>query len=345
MGAYKRGSVFYIDYYFKGRRIREKVGINLKQAETVLAKRKIEIAENRFLDKKKEEQVLFSDFAGDYLELCKKNKRSWESDRLAQKYSIPFFEGKYLSEIMPQDVEKYKAWRMQSVSPASVNRELASLKHLFNIAIQWEKAEKNPVSKVKMFVENNQRNRFLSQDEYKLLLMHSAPHVKAIIEIAVNTGMRRGEILGLKWADIDLKNGMIYVQMTKNDTPKKIPINEVLMETFANMHKRIGNPYLFCHADGKPIKDIKTGFCAAVRRAGIENFRFHDLRHTAGSWLAMSGADLRTIQDVLGLKTLALVARYSHITDTHKRDALNRMGQIMVTNRSQTEKKRKASGL
>jgi integrase len=224
---YKRGQVWYIDYSVFGKRQRERIGTNKKLAENILKKRELEIVENRYLDIKKEEKIKFPDFAKEYLEYYSKpNKKSWHSDVDTINILNRFFNLLYLYEITPLLVEKFKTERIKEVSPATVNRNLACLKCLFNRAIEWGKTQNNPVRKIKLFRENNRRLRYLELDEIDNLLNNSSSYLKPIIILALNTGMRKGEILGLKWPDLDFKQNLIYLLNTKSGEKREIPMNE-----------------------------------------------------------------------------------------------------------------------
>jgi hypothetical protein len=154
---FKRGS-WWIDYRVDGKRHRKKIGPNKTLAENVFAKTKAQIAENRYLDIKKEHKVKFEELSTSYMELyAKVNKKSWHSDTGRINALSKHFSGKYLHEITPMAIEKYKSERTKEVSKATVNRDLACLKCMFTNAIKWGKATENPVKKVKLFKENNKR--------------------------------------------------------------------------------------------------------------------------------------------------------------------------------------------
>jgi Site-specific recombinase XerD len=215
MGVYKKGECWYIDYYFEGRRKREKIGPNKKLAETVLKKRKVEIAEGKFLDRKKTPKIRFFEMARQYLGRPDiKNKKSYQRDKLSISKLEKAFGDKLITEITPSMIEEYRYKRLQEFSyrkhetkPATVNRELACLKHLFSKAIQDGKLDKNPVRFVKMEKENNERDRALSLEEFIRLMKFSPEYLKPVLLTAYYTGMRRGEILNLKWDRVDLKTG------------------------------------------------------------------------------------------------------------------------------------------
>lgn len=334
MGVYKRGDSYYIDYYVHGRRKREKIGLNKNLAETVLRKRKVEIAENRFLDIKKEEKLKFEDFTSEYIEIhLKPNNRSWETAALPNiKRLKAFFLGKYLHEITPLMVEKFKIERRKEVGPATTNRALTWLKAMFNKAIAWGKFEGvNPVKGVKFFRENNERLRYLEKEEIIKVLSHCHDHLKPIVVVALNTGMRRGEILGLKWHDIDFRRDIIYLFRTKNDERREIPMNETVKTALIKVRKHPESPYVFCDKNGRPFYNVRKSFSTALKKAGIVNFHFHDLRHTFASHLVMSGVDLNTVRELLGHKSLDMTLRYAHLSPDHKRRAVDILKNHMDT--------------
>ena len=189
----------------------------------------------------------------------------------------------------------------------------------------------NPVKKVKFLKENNKRLRYLVAEEIVKLLKHCKGHLKPIVIIALNTGMRRGEILNLKWHDIDFKRGIIYLLHTKNNEKREIPINDAERAALIKVRKHPDSPYIFCGNDGKPFHDTRTSFFTALKKSGIINFRFHDLRHTFASQLVMSGVDINTVRELLGHKSLEMTLRYSHLSPDHKKRAVDILGKRMDT--------------
>lgn len=332
MGLYLKGENWYIDYYANGRRKREKVGPSRKLAETVLRKRKVEIAEGKFLDIRKEDKLKFDEIAAMYLELhARPNKKSWHSDEDTIKLLKKYFGGRYLPEITPLLVDKFKMERAKDVSPATVNRALACLKCMFNKAIQWGKVSDNPVRQVKLFREDNKRIRYLEKEEIIKLLSKCSGHLKAIVITALNTGMRKGEILNLKWRDCDFRHNVIYLYNTKNGEKRDVPMNEQVRTTLIKVKKHPESAFIFCNKAGKPYGDIKKSFLTALSKAGIIDFHFHDLRHTFASHLVMSGVDLNTVRELMGHKSLEMTLRYSHLSPNHKQRAVDILGQRMDT--------------
>jgi len=338
--VFRRGEIWHIDLSANGRRVRESTdSTNKKFAETVLAKRIVEVAEGKFLDVKKFEKIKFEDFGNEYLELHSKLKKSYDTDCKIVGLLKKTFGGKYLYEITSLDVEKFKSTRAkevkkskkggkeQCISPATVNRSLAVLKSMFNKAIVWGKLEYNPCRSVKMFKENNQRLRFLEREEIDRILANCCEHLRPIVIVALHTGMRKGEILGLKWRDIDIKRNIIHLSNTKNGEKREVPMNETAQKTIIGVLKNPESQYVFCNKDGKPYGDIKKSFFTAIEKSGIVDFHFHDLRHTFASQLVMSGVDLNTVRELLGHKSLEMTLRYSHLSPDHKKRAVDLLGQ------------------
>ena len=344
MSVFKKGKNYYIDYYVNGRRKREKVGPNKRQALIVLQKRKVQVVERKFLDIQRHEKIKFEDMAKTYIEAYSKpNKRSFRRDEISLKNLTGFFKGKYLHEIISLHIEKYRVKRLRVVTPATVNRELACLKHMFNKAKEWGKASENPALKIKLLKEENRRTRYLETEEIKALVNACPDHLRPIVITALNTGMRKGEILNLKWPDVDLRQKIIYIYNSKSGKSRKVDINDWLVETFIRVRKHPESPYVFCNKDGKPYGNIRKSFDNAKRRAGIKDFRFHDLRHTFASHLVMAGIDLKTVQELLGHQTYEMTLRYSHLSPDHRRRAVNIFCRRMDTIWTPKEKREKST--
>jgi len=327
MGVYKRGTTWYIDYYAGYKRRREKIGPSKRQAEVVLKKRMVQVAENRFLEVEKCEKIKFEKMTELYLEnYSKPNKKSSRRDVTSINNLKPFFAGKYLHEITPLDMEKYKRGRHGQVSNATVNREVACLKHIFTKAIEWGIVQKNPGKKVKLLRERNTRLRYLEEREIRRLHDACAEHLKPIVIMALNTGMRKEEILSLKRKDVDFRSRIISILDTKNGESREIPMNDIVYKTLLAI-RRADSPWVFCKKNGERYGNIRKAFEGARKRAGIADFRFHDLRHTFASHLVMAGVDLRTVQELLGHKSFEMTLRYAHLSPEHKKAALDVLGK------------------
>ncbi|NCC61234.1 MAG: site-specific integrase [Verrucomicrobiae bacterium] len=209
-------------------------------------------------------------------------------------------------------------------SPATVNRYLACLSHACTTAVrEWGWIEENPLSKVSRLNEPRGRVRFLDDNERGRLLEackgSAYPHLYLIVVLALSTGARRNEIMKLRWQDIDFTRRQLVLHETKNGERRVLPVTGKALELL-NAHKkirRIDTDMLFPSTKPGIPYDIRKSWESAVERAGIEDFRFHDLRHSAASYLAMNGATLAEIAEVLGHKTLQMVKRYSHLSEAH----------------------------
>jgi integrase len=232
------------------------------------------------------------------------------------------FGDRLLKDITPATVEDYKQKRLADTNykgtttkPATVNRELACLKTIFTKAIRNDKAERNPTRGVKLLKENNVRDRVLSSEEYARLLAHSAPYLKPIIKVAYHTGMRRGEILNLKWDRVDLKEGFIRLRPedTKTTEGRLVPLTKELLQMFRAMPRGLPEVPVFLR-EGKPITSIREAFESARQKAGMEGFNFHDLRHTFINNRRLEGHDYFRIMAATGHKTMSVFKRYNTVS-------------------------------
>jgi integrase len=323
MAVFEKNGKWYIDYYCKGKRIRERVGAGKKLAKAALEARKGEIAQGRFGLSQSKKRVKFEEFSKDYLAFSKSYKRSYKRDTQHVGHLLVHFRDLYLDEISPLFIEKYKGIRVDQVSPATVNRELACLKHMFSMAIRWQLVTSNPAKEVKLFKEELPALRILSVEEQDRLINECSDWLKPIVITALNTGMRLGEILNLEWKHVGLDLRIITVTKTKTRENRIIPINSYLASILAK--QPMIHQYVFPNRVGKPFNDIHKAFYVAVRRAAIGHFRFHDLRHNFASNLVMEGVDLVTVKELLGHRQITTTMRYAHLNSEHKRMALERL--------------------
>ncbi|MFK7794607.1 MAG: tyrosine-type recombinase/integrase [Gammaproteobacteria bacterium] len=218
-------------------------------------------------------------------------------------------------------------------SPSTANRYLAALSHCFTVAVnEWEWLDDSPMRKVRKCKEPRGRVRFLSDDERKRLLLACQEvengSLYPIVVLALSTGARQSEILTLKWKQVNLKRGQITLFDTKNDEIRSIPLVGHAHEIIQRLSqiRRIDSDLLFPgKRNKKSPTTIRAAWEKALEIAEIEDFRFHDLRHSAASYLAMSGGTLAEIADILGHKTLQMVKRYAHLSDSHNSKVVSKM--------------------
>ena len=307
-----------------------------EQAEIVFRQKQFEAK----FDTQKEEILPLPDFIDEhFLPWSRANKRSWYADEWRSKSLKTFFEGKRLDEVNPLLIESFKSKEREKISvrgtkqsPASVNRKLEPLSRILSMAVDYGMIQSNPCQLARKFQLNNRRERYLSvEEETRLMsmLFGKRAYLLPIVVLALNTGMRRGEILNLEWWQVDLNTNRLIVTKTKSGKPRHIPMNQSVREALLELKEKSKGKHVFesRKKPGHPIQEPKKAFKAALKDAGIENFRFHDLRHAAGTRLAEAGVDAFTIKDILGHASIQTSAIYVHATDEGKRRAVIALGR------------------
>ena len=346
MSVFKRGSKWCYDFWVNGRRYRGSIPEARVKAQAERAEHAIrdQVYEGTY-GKQKTPAPLLRDFITDtFLPWSKVNKRTWVHDEFRSRPLIKALGNKPMDEISPILIEKYKRDRRTSKTarggdraPSTVNRELELLSKAFSLAIDQGLSISNPCRKVKRFREDNERNRYLSdQEEERLLSVLTGPRadLRPVVILAIHTGMRRGELLSLRWANVDFERGLIHVmnsqrEQTKSGHSRSIPMNGIARRELLDLHRETGHTeYVFFNdKTKKPRTDLKNGFGTACVIAGLVDFRFHDLRHTAATRLADAGTNTREIMAILGHRCIQTSARYTHATDEGLRRAMEALAQ------------------
>ena len=243
-----------------------------------------------------------------------------------------------LAEITPALIIEYrdmlaqtKTVRGAKKSNATVNRYMAALSSAISTAVkEWGWMEDNPVRKVSKLKEPRGRVRYLSDEERGRFLdackeSHNLDLYTAVI-LSMSTGGRQNEIWGLRWSNVDLKNGFVTFEDTKNNEPRSVPIQGLALELIEERSNKTSGGLVFpSMTDPKRHFDFRRPFQMALKAAQIEDFRWHDLRHCTASYLVMSGVDMRTVAEILGHKNLQMTQRYSHLSPAHLKDAVAKM--------------------
>ena len=334
----KQGAVYGIDYYAGGKKHREIVGPLLGEARQKLEERRAIAKGGGYESVANRRKITFEQLIQKYAEIQKGEPYFERTRKYYVNILLGFFATHKLCQIAPLDIEDFKKKRKETLtqhgkerSGISVNRELETLRHIFNKAVEWGMMDKNPFNRFSnpiFFEEDNGRVRFLEAEEIQRLLSVSPPYLKNIIKGAILTGLRKGDLLNMKWSDVDLERGfMTYREQKKGDKFRIKELNDDMISLVMEIPKGQSD-HIFCSPDGKLLKDIKRSFATALKKAGIKNFHFHDLRHTSASHLLMRGASLRSVQEHLGHSSLAMTQRYSHLSRNFQKQEVQKLNGL-----------------
>ena len=333
MGVYrpKKSRYYWIDFYYKGRRYRESSESPRKRdAELLLAKRKYEIRQGKFEVNPRKEDPKFRKFIPQYMDWAKNHKKASTIERNYQflDHLNPHFSELKLTQINLISAEEYEKARIaEKASNATINRERSFLKAVLNKAVKWSIIDQNPLKGMESLPEKHLFNRYLTIDETLELIDACESHIRPIVITGIFTGLRWGSVLKLRWNEIDLTNSIITLTTSKNEElvyPLPEPVKEEILQI-----KRNGRPYVFFNPEtGRPWRNLRKAFSRAKVKAKITRpFRFHDLRHSFASNLVMNGQDLKTVQELLGHRSLVTTLRYVHLNISHKKRAVDGLFQ------------------
>ncbi len=325
MGLYRRGSIYWIDYYNGTKRVRERVGTK-EEARVTLGERVQDIRQGRNPELRRIAPKPFDDMVKEFLERHAAGLRHGESLRSNCEVLKGYFSGKTLQGIGPKEIENFRAARLtEGVAKATINRQRACLSKMFNCAIDWGYyGGENPVRKVKPYQESPGRVRWLTADEAAKLIEKATTYLRPILITALHTGGRLTEILRLKWEDVDLERGVLYFDQTntKSGKQRELPIDPKLDAVLLERKKvrsitGDARDYLFTWR-GKAVSRLTSAFEKARKRADLgDDVTFHTLRHTFASWYIINGGDLYRLQKYLGHSEMALTQRYAHMSPEH----------------------------
>lgn len=314
----------------------------------------------------------FKELCDEYIKYSKANHRSWQTNVAKAEKFKKLWGNKQLKDISPMDIERYRMSRKneektkdKKISATTINRDVEVLRKMFNIAIDNEWLVKNPCKPVKKLRQENILERYLTPEEeirifqvcngdfsfrkdldaeelkklegfYKNRFKYMIP----IITCALNTGMRKGEILSLTWKCIDLESRKITLLDTKNGKKRYIPINSVLMETLQDLKKRKICDYVFVNPlTENRYFDLKNAFPSICKLALVERFRFHDLRHSSATRMVGAGVSITMVKDILGHSDIHTTMRYAHAITEHSLDAVEALSNYAEKHKKVVELK------
>src|SRR2546427_8788599 len=327
---YRRGHSWCVGFTVNGRRVREAGGPNKKVAQKALSLRMPQVLENRYFPPNRQlGRMPFKDFAQMYLEREGPLLKSIRTERNRVLAWAREFRSRPLGQIARAEIEAWRRERMSKCRTSTINRFLSRLRRLFSLAVEWELLEESPMKGMKFLRENNARTRYLSLEECQRLIASCiAPHIRALVTVALHSGMRLGEILNLRRHDLDFASGFILVRDSKNGESRHVPMDATLFALFRAYPHRPSTDLVFSSSSGGHIVDVRTGFLNSCKRASLTDLHFHDLRHTFASQFVMAGGDLYILKEILGHKSPAMAARYAHVSPTYLIKSIDRMNTL-----------------
>jgi integrase len=341
MSVRKRGDYWWYDFRCNLHKTRHRGSLReartKAQAEQAEANKRLECFGVAYGSAQRQTPKLGEFIDKTYMTWAKTNKKSWRDDELICNVIKAHFKGKRLDEISPMDVERFKKVRRETPtrhdeprSAATVNRELTVLSRVLALAVDAGHVDENPCRRVKRFKEDNERVRFLTDDEETRLMKQIGDRelLRSVVIFALNTGLRRGEIFGLRWTEVDWSRNFIHVINTKTGKSRIVPLNEATRAVLRQQQGKSQSEFVFVSPrTGTRLRSLRNGFEKACEDAKVFNFHFHDLRHTFASRLADVGVDAFTIAELLGHSTLEMTKRYTHATDERKARAVAALTQ------------------
>ena len=307
MGLYRRSKTYWCSLQCQGKRVHESLKTeNKKLAEKRYAKILTDIVEGRFFEKVKAKETTYRQMVDKYLKKYRKSRDETSLNQL-----LPVFGNMVIADITTESVSDYMEERLIEVRPATVYQELALMRRMFNVARkEWKWVKDNPIADLSFSVGNdNARDRWLTFEEEEQLLKSASPEwLRNLIIFALRTGMRRGEILSLKWSSVDFKRRLITVEKSKNGMKRSIPMSEAVFDMLKDVKVIDISNIVFPFN----INTINDGFRRAKRKADVHDFKFHDCRHTFATRLVQNGVDIYKVKELLGHKSISVTMRYAH---------------------------------
>jgi integrase len=287
-----------------------------------------------------ERPALFDDLLADYRKAKERAGKAIMRTDVGYRRLLERFGGRPARNIAQAEVEEWYAELMESMSIASANHHVQLLRAILLRGVSNRRLRHEDVPPMKLENPNNQRLRYLDQDEELRLLPALQDALKCIAALAIQTGMRKGELLNLRWPEVDFATGTIWVKEAKSGEGRRLPMNSAAREIFTRLRdarrerlrervvsSNAGAAYVITAPEGGYLHNFNRYWYGALKRASIENLHFHDLRHTFATRYMEAGGDLFTLQKLLGHKTAAMVQRYAHLSDAHLRAEVERVAK------------------
>jgi integrase len=298
-----------------------------------------EIAEKKMFPERNVKKWLFKDFMAEYLKTHAENIRSTRNYKSTAKILNETFGEKHLHEINRYEIESYQSKRLKEVKVSTVNKDLAILKGMFTKAVDWGFLLKNPVKGIKLGRDKARLRYLTSIEANKLILVCRSEKLRSMIIIDIHCGLRKNELLKLKWKDVDFERNTIKVEEGKGGYTRFVPLQEKALKELLKMLNKKRGEYVFHDPKGKPFDDVKTSFNNAVERAGLEDVRFHDLRRTFATYCVFRKVAPKTLQKWMGHKSIETTMKYYVVSpDDFEQEEIKRLDGMVDTNTDTSEK-------
>ena len=324
MGVFTKNGWYWIDFRdAEGRRHRQKASLEHNVAKRMLRDKLGSIARGEITGIREEGMLLKDFIEKKYWPTTKENLSESEQRRARWTIDlqlIPRLGGLRASKIRREDIEQFQAERLASVSSGTVKKEMMRLKHILNRAVAWRYIKDTPAKGIPKVTPPPGRIRYLSPEERSTILENARPELRLFILAALQTGARRGELVALRWSDIDMKTRAITFANTKNGERRVVPLTDTFRETLQALPRPLDPQarvlaYLTASA-------VSTAFHRLIEDLNLSNLRFHDLRHDVASTLTMAGVSQRAVMEILGHKDPRMTLRYQHLTPGHLQQAM-----------------------
>ena len=342
LALFKRGGIFWAYYWINGRRHAQSTGTGIRrQAEAIARHFKEELNLQRLGIVQPQPELTFGELAAVFL--AEGSPRAYHIDRL--KPLLGYWENIAIGRINKAKAKEYRDYRhaeKKQLSHTTINRDLEVLRKILSWAVEQGYLATNPLSRVFMAEERRKPRLMVSVAEEDKLLQAAAPHLRSIIVAALDTGMRRGEILAQRWEHVDFTRRLLYVSHSKTvgGEARELVLTERLFQELDTRKQSDGTVFTF---GGEPIHRIKTAWKGAIRRAGIRYFRFHDLRHAHNTRLLEAGVSAEVRRALMGHSTgRDTNAIYTHVTVQHKREAIQKLETWAASERKRLQDKEEA---
>jgi integrase len=331
-GIFIRRGSYYISFTdAQGRRKRRKLEgvVSLTEAKAMRGAELLKVRQARVYGYTEPTKDSFTEFLPRYLrhQQARLTPAAYERTKgIVEDHLQPEFGPIQLSLIRKRDVQSYLTSRLAKVSVETARKEFFVLSHMLSVAVDWELIPANVAQSVELPKAPAGRIRYLQPTELRAVLQACPEWLQPIAGLLAFTGMRRSEVLGLRWLDIDRKGERILLPQTKNGDSRTVWLNTLACDVLDSLKAGAPTDQVFS-SDISP-ENVSLAFLRACRKIKIADFRLHDLRHTAASWLRMSGADLQDVADLLGHRDLRMTRRYAHLSPAHLSTAVKRLDGV-----------------